>query len=347
MHKTTLNALNTLKERIECGNWSKDNFLPPERKLCEELGVGRGSLLAIFRELSSMGYIRIERGRGARVSFESKRKFHRILVIENSDFTMNQSSEHMRILDAISTTANSIGAEITLFFAPPDTSTEALIQRHARGEYQGIIIAEEFEMVDLNLLLRSGIPTVVANSESDQDMLCTKVDFREVGRLAGREFVDNGHTNIGMISGPADRFIFKEMTAGLKGALAEDDIFLNSEKVIFWEENKNMEEKIKSLLSAPECPTAFFIARDWRAAKFYEVCGKLGLKIPDDISVISYDNLSWPEADRVGLTTVCEPTSQIGGKAVMMLKDWVENGTKPSSCTVHAKLIKRSSVKTT
>ncbi|MFA6104612.1 MAG: GntR family transcriptional regulator [Victivallaceae bacterium] len=344
MHENTKRSLRILKERIESGYWPENSFLPAERKLCQELGIGRGALLAIFQELTSMGYIRLERGRGARVSPVAKHRFRRILVIENSNFTLNHSSEHLRILDGISTMVDSIGVEMALSFADKNSSTEPLIERYARGEYQGIIIVEHFKLVNLDLLLRYGIPVVTANSEAAEKLPCTQVDFREIGRIAGRELLNHGHRNIGMLSGPADSFIFKEMLAGLKGTMAEEDILLNPKHIFFWESNGITEGMIQWLGTLPR-PAALFVARDWRADKLYEACGKLNLRIPDDISVISYDDLSWPSAAGAGLSTVSEPAAELGGKAVLMLKEWVETGKQPDSIKVHGQLIRRTSIK--
>ncbi|MEI8246321.1 MAG: substrate-binding domain-containing protein [Lentisphaerota bacterium] len=344
MHENTKRSLKTLKERIENGYWPEDSFLPAERKLCQELGIGRGALLAIFQELTSMGYIRLERGRGVRVSPVIKYGLRRILVIENSNFALSHSSEHLRILDGISSMAESIGAEMALSFADKDSSTEPLIERYSRGEYQGIIIVENFKMVNLDLLLRYGIPVVVANLEASEKAPSIQVDFREIGRIAGRELFINGHRNIGMVSGPAGSFIFKEMLAGLKGILAEEDIELKTENIIFLE-SADFDKELTQWMSPADRPDAFFVARDWRAGKLYEVCGKLKLQIPDDVSVISYDDLSWPSAASAGLSTVSEPTAELGGQAVLMLKEWVETGKQPDSTVVHGKLIRRHSIK--
>lgn len=347
MHKHTERALDILKERIEKGVFPANNFLPAERKLCEELGIGRGALSAIFKELTSAGYIRIDPGRGARVLPRKKHKFRRILVVESSEFRLNHSSEHLRIFDGISTAASAVGAEMVLSFAGADITAESLIDRYAGGEYQGIIIAEMFRISSLNMLIRYGIPTVVANSESPEKTVCTQVDFREVGRIAGRELFDNGHVNIGMLCGPVESYISKEMLAGLKGALAEDDIAVRHENIIFWDDrNEEIEKQLVGRLTSSDRPTAFFVARDWRAARLYEFCGRLGIRIPEDISVISYDDLSWPSAVQAGLTTVSEPASELGGKAVSMLAEWVETGRQPESVTVRGTLVRRNSVRT-
>jgi LacI family transcriptional regulator len=75
------------------------------------------------------------------------------------------------------------------------------------------------------------------------------------------------------------------------------------------------------------------------------VCAELKLRIPDDVSVISYDNISWPAAARQGLTTVTEDVSRIGRESVLMLQRIYESGVSEKEiCTIPGELVIRSSL---
>lgn len=134
------------------------------------------------------------------------------------------------------------------------------------------------------------------------------MDFREIGRIAGRELIENGHRRIGILSGNPQDLIYNEMMAGFKDALAEDDVSINPENVLILKisntEVAEGKQNILTLLKSPERPEAFFATRDWRAGRLFEYCHALGLQIPDDISVISCDNLSWPNAEEYGLPRI-------------------------------------------
>jgi len=345
MHENTKRALLELRSRIERRIYPENSFLPAERKLCEELGMGRGALQALFRELSATGYLRIERGRGVRVlPRREKPKLRRILVIESSSFSLSSSFEHLKLLDGIVRAAGAQEVEVTLLFLEPETSAEVLIERYSRGEFQAVAIIEYPRLVDVGRLLRYGIPAVVVNLEGAEPLPAVQVDFREVGRIAGRELAAVGHRRVGAICGDRNLFIFKEMLSGLKGALAEEDLTLSPDDIIVLDHLPEGEERLRRRLSAGRVPTAFFAARDWRAGRLYELCREVGLRIPEDVSIVSYDNLSWPDAERSGLTTIAEPTTAMGEAVLNMLRQWLETGKTPDRIPVPAELIRRGSI---
>jgi LacI family transcriptional regulator len=346
MHKNTTKALQQIEEHIRRGVFPANSFLPSERRLCDDFGIGRGALLAILKHLAATGQIKVEPGRGARVVTQTETTgLRRVLMLESSDFNFDSSLEHLKIMDGIVKAANANGIEVSLLFGESGTATERLIEHYSRGEFNGVIIIEIVTLVDINRLLRCGIPVLVANLEIDKNVPCVTVDFRAVGRTAGYEFIANGHQRIGMFSGTKESYIYKEMLAGLKGALAEDDVQILPEHIIYWDSTDESAHLLRALLQSPQRPTAFFIARDFRAAKFYEICRELKLNIPLDVSLISYDNLSWPAAVAVGLSTITEPTADIGRHAIKMLKGWLESGSVPENTKVQGQLIKRTSVK--
>jgi DNA-binding LacI/PurR family transcriptional regulator len=134
------------------------------------------------------------------------------------------------------------------------------------------------------------------------------------------------------------------MLAGFRGALAEDEVTISHEDII--EPTPELQYSgIKPLLLSPRRPTAFFAMRDHRAMKLYDACRDLGVRIPEDISVISYDNITWLEAKNVGLTTLEQPLEEIGRESVELLKQWILTGIKPESKSLHPKLVERYSVK--
>ena len=84
--------------------------------------------------------------------------------------------------------------------------------------------------------------------------------------------------------------------------------------------------------------------RDIRAARIYQLARELNIKIPEDISIISYDNLSWADSESIGLTTVSEPAREMGSAAVDMLRSWLKNNQPPESMILNGELIERHSI---
>ena len=73
----------------------------------------------------------------------------------------------------------------------------------------------------------------------------------------------------------------------------------------------------RELLSLPKPPTAIFASNDQTAIGIYQVAQEMGLKIPDDLSVVGFDNIS--ESKYMGLTTVDQFISEMGYVATQML----------------------------
>lgn len=356
MHQATRKALELLAARLRAGEWPENGFLPSERRLCTELEVGRGSLNAIFRELAQQRLITLEPGRGARVMPAGPGALRQIMVIENSSVPVAQSAEHLRLLDNISQCTAAQGIGMSLAFVEAGADPEPFLERYARNEFQGMLLIERSDLLPVGRLLRSGIPTVVVNHETGETAPSSRIDFRAVGRLAGRELIDAGCRRIGVLGAPVDRFFGREILAGFKGALAEEDIELTAADVIFWNHPVDREidapenraaaaaRRLRELLASPARPQAFFAVRDWRAAKIYDACRSLGLAIPADLSVISYDDLSWDGAAAAGLSTISEPVDQLVRGAVAMLRSWTESCRRPENVIVRGELVARGSI---
>ena len=137
--------------------------------------------------------------------------------------------EIARVFDGLSTGADECGAEMGFLSGSLNHMADVL---RSRTKYQGAVVIEQFDETVLQALWNESIPVVIANLERGGNFPGTRVDYRDIGRRAGRIFFEAGHRKIGFLSGNTSVFIYQEMLAGLKGALAEDDIALNPEWVI-------------------------------------------------------------------------------------------------------------------
>lgn len=81
---------------------------------------------------------------------------------------------------------------------------------------------------------------------------------------------------------------------------------------------------MQDLLGADKRPTAVFMANDYSAMGALEVLDDAGIRVPQDLSLVGYDNLAAAELQRIGLTTVDQPRFDIGYMAVALLLERVE-----------------------
>ena len=128
------------------------------------------------------------------------------------------------------------------------------------------------------------------------------------GLNATRHLIDLGHTRIGMIGGPSRMMCSRARLDGYRAALETAGLPVDPKLVREGDFHHEAGYSAgRDLLSLSERPTAIFAGNDLQALGLYEAARELGLGIPDDLSVVGFDDL--PMARWVGppLTTVRQP----------------------------------------
>lgn len=337
-----------LREKILSGGFDKTTFLPPERQLAADYQVGRAIIRGALRSLGGEKIIYKVPKRGWRVREREERRLKRI-ILRLSTRMNAEGYEGMGLVAGICSGANDIYAEVILSSPPMELDKKELLERYNSGDIQGIIFLEASSDLSIRALADCGIPCVVANLEEDLQLPCVRMDYRAIGRMAAEELLRRGYRRTAVCGGSLKNFMYRELLAGFRGALAEEGIFLDETKVLCGNESYLSEKIADLLLLAPkERPEAFFALRDYRAGMFYELCAAHGLKIPDDVGIISYDDISWPAACRQGLSTIREDVYRIGKESVLMLQKIYESGGEAvGNVYLPGVLVHRSSLKNT
>ena len=140
-----------------------------------------------------------------------------------------------------------------------------------------------------------------------------------------------GHTRIAFITGSLAVRSAVDRLRGYKAALADCDIPVREELVVKGDyQQQTGYETAKSLLqSVDPLPTAIFASNDLSAFGAMDATRECGLRIPDDISIIGFDDI--PQASFVypKLTTIRQPLEQMGQVAVKMLLERIEDQSRP------------------
>lgn len=149
----------------------------------------------------------------------------------------------------------------------------------------------------------NGIPVVAFDRFADS-MKCPLVatDNEVSARAVVQHLIDCGHTDIACISGPIGRNSSSRLN-GYKSALADNGIRFRAELVAEGDYRYESGYRLAKQLLAYK-PTAIFACNDMMAYGVYKAVGELGLRIPDDVSVVGFDDLMFSETLSVALTTV-------------------------------------------
>lgn len=174
-----------------------------------------------------------------------------------------------------------------------------------------------------------------------------KVDDFQASYAATRYLIDNGHTKIAMIGGEKeDPIAGLPRLEGYMQALKENNIPINESLIkhdsfSFDGGKKSME----ALLSEDEKFTAIFASCDDSAVGAMSIARKNGISIPEDLSIIGYDNTKVAEMAYPPLTTIDQPAYDMGQKSVQMLIKTITTGKKGESIIMPFEIIERDTVK--
>lgn len=206
------------------------------------------------------------------------------------------------------------------------------INHLAEKQVDGILfIAAGVSTDHIGMLLRRQIPVVVVDRNlSDVAVDAVLTDNRGGGYLATKYLVELGHRRIACITGPSDVTPSAERVAGYRQALQEAGIPADEELVI--RGNFDYESgyaAAETLLSLSPRPTAIFACNDLMAVGVLSAANRHGLRIPDDLSVIGFDDVRLASFTVPLLTTVGQPKHEIGVLAATWLLERIEQPDQP------------------
>jgi len=171
------------------------------------------------------------------------------------------------------------------------------------------------------------------------------VDDRMGARLAVEHLINLGHQYIGFIGGPANVQSSRDRMVTYREVLQEHGLAEKEEWMGFSDFTQAAGRKAgRQMLSLPERPSAIFAANDMIALGVLEVAEEMGFLIPDDLSLVGYNDISYASLPRVQLTTVAQPTQEMGQIASEWLLSTIEEHKRhPLHCVLNPHLVVRRS----
>lgn len=164
------------------------------------------------------------------------------------------------------------------------------------------------------------------------------------GALVVMEYlIGLGHSRIGFISGRSEIGSAERRLKGYRDALTNAGIEVDEALIVPGDFTQKTGQKCAhQLLTLPNPPTAIFAANDQSAIGVFQAAEELGVRIPGDLSVVGFDNIT--EAKYLGLTTVDQFLEEMGYVAIQMLIKWIDEGPlQPEIYKMQTKLVVRTS----
>jgi len=192
----------------------------------------------------------------------------------------------------------------------------------SRGPVDGIIIsASRVSNEHIIMLAEEGLPIVVINRILEHPKISyVSTDMEKGGYLATMHLLRLGHSKIAFINGPKHSEVSQRRLEGYKKALKEAGIDYNSDLISFNVpvSESGYKEAIK-LLCTGEAPTAIFTYNDVMAFGVIKAAKELGIKIPEELSVVGFDDIFFSSFTDPPLTTIKQFKEELGRMAVELL----------------------------
>jgi LacI family transcriptional regulator len=236
-----------------------------------------------------------------------------------------------RLTQGIARACNHHNYTLGLFLISTSEDEDKIFPRVSRKGFLDGILVQSGEMNDqLNeQLINLSIPLVIVGRPfHTQDVSYIDVDNVNASFGAVTHLVHLGYRNIGTITGPINSTVSLDRKEGYLKALLQHGLAVDRSLIVegdFTEAGGYL--AMQQLLAAK--PDAIFTASDIMALGAMRAVRDIGLRVPEDIAFVGFDDLPLASLANPPLTTVHQPISEFGEKAVEMLIDLIENGIKP------------------
>lgn len=188
------------------------------------------------------------------------------------------------------------------------------------------------------------IPTILLENENDLSIPTVNVDQVSGARAVMDELIRLGHEEIAHISGPQNWFDARHRLEGWQRSIKEYSLPTSKWIEGDWSARSGY-EAMAQLLKLKRRPTAVFVANDAMALGALKLLNERGIKVPEELSIIGFDDI--PEANFLvpGLSTIRQDFQELGRVAIELLIDSIKNGTQPPEATlIEPELVLRESV---
>jgi LacI family transcriptional regulator len=277
--------------------------------------VSSGTRLRVERAMADLGFVRNESARQLRAG-TSHTLAYVMLDAANPFFT--------DVAAGIEDVAEQAGFSLYMCNSGNRSEREAAYLDHlVQQRVQGILITPLNPEADhLSAVPRRGTPLVIVDRTKGDDSLCSvAVDDVLGGHMAVEHLVDRGHRRIAYVGGPASIGQVRDRGEGADKAARDggvDEITVVTTAATTVREGRLAGERLLGLPSTRR-PTAAFCANDLLALGLLQQVVTSGLRVPDDLAIVGYDDIYFAGAAAVPLTSVRQPRHHLGSRAAELV----------------------------
>lgn len=349
-----------MKHYFEDEHYQPEQKVPSENELIAQFNVSRNTVRQALGELVNEGVIYKKHGSGSFFSGKPREESTQSFLIGVITPFISYYI-YPPIIQGIDDIAHKKRYNIVLGSSRGDQEKEmACLEQLLEKDIDGLLIElaggfrDIHESKTFGLLKDLTIPVMFIDWVIDDPSVSfVSINDLEGGFRATKYLLDAGHTRIACVY-PNDHVPGSQRYQGYRNALDAHHVPYNPQfdkagTIFRWNEPEYINRLVKELLVLKDNrPTAIFFFNDSAALQGYQAIRESGLKIPDDISVVGFDDSEFATMLDVPLTSMNHPKYQIGRWAAEMLFDNISaRGQRitPRQLVVNPTLVIRESVK--
>lgn len=341
-----------LRSFIEDHRLNGSYRLPSERDLAAQLKVSRLTISKAMAHLAGEGMIERRHGSGTYIIENSREnRTYNIGVALRRSYHSN-AQHFLKMVKVVSEASETLNLHLQIF----DNLTvqfnrnpinNSLVRTIDSGALDGLLLLSRMPVKIIGSL-QDRVPLVAVNSNAfgylDIPSVCC--DYYEAGFVAAEHLIRNGHIRLGYASEyhlehPEIRMHLSGMKAACRafGAepISQDDLCVIPKE--------NSIEAVRAYLDRTN-PTAIFARSDMVSAMLIRMFDRLGVRVPDDISLVGEGNYSWGGEPDLPLSTIDNKLDDMCRTGLEMLRKLLQGDKDlPQIMTMTPELIERKSVK--
>lgn len=235
----------------------------------------------------------------------------------------NSNPYFAEVIRGVEEAAFALGYNIILCNSDDDARKQVahirvLLQKRIDGL---ILVASGSDTELIRLLADEAIPTVLVDRELGgvaADLI--ESDHEQGSYLATKYLLDLGHRDIACVSGPEDLRPSQDRVAGYRRALGEAGVPCRADRLVYGDfTSQGGFAAFQQLLALPRRPTAILASNDLNAIGGICAAAEAGVRIPQELSVVGYDDIALAQFSNPPLTTMGQPKHDMGALTARVL----------------------------
>lgn len=308
-------------------------------------GIGDETRKKVLETAAKMGYTKRSRRK-----HQQKKPAIQFIIYKKHGNVVSDTPFFAELIEGVSSQTLARGYTPHILYFYPNQNIEEQLDAIQNTNSQGIILlATEMNQDDIHLFASLRQPIVLLDSYVENGAYdCIVINNEQGAYIATKHLIAMGHKDIGYLHSSIEINNFNERLSGyLQAVRSSPDTQSNAEKIICVESTYEgaYRDMSKYIHSGAHIPKALFADNDIIAASCVRAMQDSHYKIPEDVSIVGFDNMPICELVRPTLTTVHVPKQRLGILAVDRLLHIIAETSKETlKISLSTELVQRDSV---